>query len=143
MRSGKKINRDGKDGFTMVELCISLCIMSVGILAVAVLQNSSTTNSNMGNYITHACTIGTSRIDELKVFGDTADPDVGLALLDAENGVVVDQDGFTCTTVVDRPLAMPTNARRVEITVTKQGKGGWLGRRGLVFETVIQGVGQI
>jgi type IV pilus assembly protein PilV len=53
-------------GFTMIEVLVSLVILSVAMLALAALMVQSTKNNSFGGHMTEAATFAQDKLEELK-----------------------------------------------------------------------------
>jgi prepilin-type N-terminal cleavage/methylation domain-containing protein len=53
-------------GFSLIEVMIAMAIFSIGILAIASMQLSSTKNNTTGNITTQASMLARQKIEELK-----------------------------------------------------------------------------
>jgi type II secretion system protein I len=54
-------------GFSLVEVLVALCILSIALLALAGLMVTTTRNNSFGSNMTEAATFAQDRIEELKV----------------------------------------------------------------------------
>jgi type IV pilus assembly protein PilV len=57
----------GSRGFSLVEVLVALCILSIALLALAGLMVTTTRNNSFGSNMTEAATFAQDRIEELKV----------------------------------------------------------------------------
>ncbi len=53
-------------GFTLIEVLISLVILSLSLLALAGLMVITTKNNSFGNYLTEAVTLAQDKLEELR-----------------------------------------------------------------------------
>jgi type IV pilus assembly protein PilV len=60
----KSINKF--QGFTLIEVLISLVILSISLLALAALIVTSTRNNSFGNHMTEATTLAQGKLEELR-----------------------------------------------------------------------------
>ncbi len=133
---------DNDSGFSIVEMMIAMCIMSIGILAVASMQNTAMTTSSRGNIITMASLLAAQRVEELKNIQDVDD-------LDNEDGDVsadTKYGTFTIRTTVARTgydTASDLDSRLITVNVTWGGPGGWVSDKGVTLQTISLGNGQI
>ncbi len=137
----RKISRrpaGGQCGMSMIEMIIAMCIMSIGILAVAILQSTAARNATSGNIITLATLEASKRVEVLKNMGTAAEQD-------AENGSDVISGAFRIRTTVAVPVyAGGAGSRIITVRVTSQGgRGGWVSTNGVVLTSISQGNGKI
>jgi type IV pilus assembly protein PilV len=55
------------NGFTLIEILISIVILSISLLALAGLMATTTRNTSLGGHITEAATFAQDRLEELRV----------------------------------------------------------------------------
>ena len=55
----------GKGGFTLVEVMISICVLSIGLLAIASMQTTATQGNSHGGHVTTASAYAQGKIEEL------------------------------------------------------------------------------
>lgn len=55
----------GKGGFTLVEVMISICVLSIGLLAVASMQTTATQGNSHGGHVTTASAYAQGKIEAL------------------------------------------------------------------------------
>jgi type IV pilus assembly protein PilV len=125
-------------GFTLIEIMIALAIFSIGILAVAKMQLSSSKNTTTGNITTVAAMLARDKMEELKsediatlVTGNYNDPNNP-----------VDQNGdaggiFTRSWEITNPLG-GTDSRQIQVTVRFSRRGR---TRRVQLETITRGNG--
>jgi prepilin-type N-terminal cleavage/methylation domain-containing protein len=66
MRHKKKyIRRNNEKGFTLVEVMVSIGILSFGLLAVAAMQNSALLGTAKSKAVTEATTVAMDRMEQL------------------------------------------------------------------------------
>jgi len=54
-------------GFSLIEVLVSLVILSISLLALAGLMNLTTSNNSFGGLLTEAATFAQDKLEELKV----------------------------------------------------------------------------
>jgi prepilin-type N-terminal cleavage/methylation domain-containing protein len=54
-------------GFSLVEVLIALCILSIALLALAGLMVTTTRNNSFGSNMTEAATFAQDKVEELKI----------------------------------------------------------------------------
>lgn len=54
-------------GFSLVEVLVALCILSIALLALAGLMVTTTRNNSFGSNMTEAATFAQDKVEELKV----------------------------------------------------------------------------
>lgn len=54
------------NGFTLLEVCIAMCVLAVSILGVTSLQMNAVRNVTMGNIYSQANTVANQHIEDLK-----------------------------------------------------------------------------
>jgi type II secretion system protein I len=55
------------NGFTLIEVLISLVILAISLLALAGLMTTTTRNNSFGGHMTEAATLAQDRLEELRV----------------------------------------------------------------------------
>ena len=65
MRDKKYIRRNNEKGFTLVEVMVSIGILSFGLLAVAAMQNSALLGTSKSKAVTEATTVAMDRMEKL------------------------------------------------------------------------------
>jgi prepilin-type N-terminal cleavage/methylation domain-containing protein len=66
-KGGIKVNNSLKpNGFTMIEVLISLVILAISLLALAGLMTTTTRNNSVGGRLTEAATLAQDRLEELR-----------------------------------------------------------------------------
>lgn len=69
MRS-RRINHSLRsNGFSLIEVLVSLVILSISLLALAGLMNITTYNNSFGGHLTEASTFAQDKLEELRVTG--------------------------------------------------------------------------
>jgi len=100
-------------GFTLIEVLISLVILSISLLALAGLMVTTTRNSSMGGHLTEAATFAQDRLERFRAVRPQTDIPEG-----ANNDQVPGASGIVYT----RTCTVRTNAtstlRTITITVT-------------------------
>lgn len=82
-------------GFTMIEVLVSLLILSVGVLGVAMLQITALKNNQSASYRTEATLISSDIVDKMRANRTVAISggyDVGIGVLPSIGSSVVSQD---------------------------------------------------
>jgi len=105
-----------EDGYTLIEVLISLTIFAVGMLAVAGMQISAIRMNSTAGKLTNLSAWGMDKIEELSALS-YSDP-----LLDSAGNPHQERLGnYTIfwTVIDDNPL---TNTKSITVTVTGQGK---------------------
>ncbi|MGA8181831.1 MAG: prepilin-type N-terminal cleavage/methylation domain-containing protein [Desulfobacterales bacterium] len=104
------------DGFTLIEVLIALTIFAVGLLAVAVMQNSAVKMNSTADKLTNLSARGMDKIEELSAL-PYADP----SLDSAENPHQEMSGNYTVswTVIDDNPM---TNTKNITVTVAGRGK---------------------
>lgn len=64
------------DGFSLIEILISIVILSISLLALAGLMATTSRNTSFGGHITEAATFAQDQLEELRVssYGDANSP---------------------------------------------------------------------
>ena len=139
----RKLNEES--GVTIIDVLISMAILSVGILAVARMQVATTRNTTNGNVLTLATMLAHSHLEQIKNIGDVSDLDdpthplVAAQQLDEQGNA--DASGlYQLTTVVTAPAA-PITALAREVSVTVSWNRQWGGNRQITLTTITQGNG--
>lgn len=93
-------------GFTLIEVLISLAILSLSLLALAGLMVITTKNNSFGNYLTEAVTLAQDKLEELRAI--------------SWNDIVSGSDTKKGATqiVFNRSWNVSTNGRIKTITIT-------------------------
>jgi len=105
-----------EDGYTLIEVLISLTIFAVGMLAVASMQTAATRMNSTAGKLTNLSTWGMDKIEELSALS-YSDP-----LLDSAGNPHQEILGnyiISWTIIDDNPI---TNTKNITVTVTGQGK---------------------
>jgi len=105
-----------EDGYTLIEVLISLTIFAVGMLAVASMQTAATRMNSTAGKLTNLSTWGMDKIEELSALS-YSDP-----LLDSASNPHQEILGnyiISWTIIDDNPI---TNTKNITVTVTGQGK---------------------
>jgi len=105
-----------EDGYTLIEVLISLTIFAVGMLAVASMQTAATRMDSTAGKLTNLSTWGMDKIEELSALS-YSDP-----LLDSAGNPHQEILGnyiISWTIIDDNPI---TNTKNITVTVTGQGK---------------------
>lgn len=67
IKGGTKVNNSSKsNGFTLIEVLISLVILAISLLALAGLMTTSTRNTASGGRLTEAATFAQDKLEELR-----------------------------------------------------------------------------
>ena len=116
-KQSTKIRKNGNQGFTLIEVLIALSIFSIGILAIANLQISSTNHNTSARKHTEAVTWAGDLIEFLTVLDyDDGNLDVGTPHQIIEGIYTIDWN------VTDSsPL---NNAKTINVSITYGGFGG-------------------
>jgi type IV pilus assembly protein PilV len=100
-----------EDGFTLIELMITLVILSIGLVALAGLQVSAIKGNTFSKRMTAAVTIANQKLEQIK--------DTAYANILSESSTQITQSNMTFTRQVmvtnNTPLA---NTKTVNVTVT-------------------------
>ena len=67
MRISLKSIRVKSKGFTLIEVLISLVILSISLLALAALMGTTTRNTSSGGHLTEATTFAQDKLEELMI----------------------------------------------------------------------------
>jgi type IV pilus assembly protein PilV len=104
------------DGFTFIEVIIALTIFTVGLLALAAMQNSAVKMNATADKLTNLSTRGMDKIEELSALS-YADP----SLDSAANPHREASGDYTLswTVIDDNPM---TNTKNITVTVAGHGK---------------------
>ena len=65
LRNNKYISLKNEKGFTLVEVIVSIGILSFGLLAVAAMQNSALLGTTKSKSVTEATTVGMDRMERI------------------------------------------------------------------------------
>jgi prepilin-type N-terminal cleavage/methylation domain-containing protein len=137
LHSIKRLHRT--EGFTLVEVMLSMGIFAVGILAVAGLQFWTSRNNTTGEIMTQAAMLARAQIETLKQQADLG-PLTVASVNDPKNPV--DANGepggiFTRQWTVSDPFGAgySTGARLVEVTVSWNRLGQ---NRNVVMTTIVR-----
>ena len=131
---------NSKSGFTLIEVLITLAIFSIGILAVASMQLSSTKNNTTSNIMTQATMLARAQIEQLKNDDIASSADLTIGNHTDPNNPI-DESGntggiFTRTWRVSAgPVA---TSREVEVSVNWNRRGQ---NRSVVLTTITRGNG--
>lgn len=61
------LKRHGKrEGFTLIEVLITMIILSISLLALAGLMATTTRNNSYGNHVTEAATLAQDKLEEIR-----------------------------------------------------------------------------
>ena len=116
----QEIQKDNK-GFTLIEVLIGMAIFTIGILAVAALQASSTKGNSHARRITEATALAESQIEDLMQLSyDHAD------LNPANNPHENFQDPYTVNwnvTEIDLDANGTNDSKIVNVTVARMAAG--------------------
>jgi prepilin-type N-terminal cleavage/methylation domain-containing protein len=116
---------NSEQGFTLLEVLIAICILSIGLLGVAAMQVSATQGNSFASHLSEAVTYGQDKVEELMIisYGHSdldagahteASPPAGYTVnWSIEDDPDIDGDGS----------ADMDNAKLIEVTVTWQTKG--------------------
>ena len=100
-----------EDGFTLIELMITLVILSIGLVALVGLQVSAIKGNTFSKRMTAAVTIANQKLEQIK--------DTAYANILSESSTQITQSNMTFTRQVmvtnNTPLA---NTKTVNVTVT-------------------------
>ena len=94
-----KKNQD--KGFTLLELTISVAVLSIGLLAVASMVHMVMNSNKQSSHLTTAINLVQAKIDDLRV-GDYAD------IVDGEE-FDLDEDGVAGNGIFDRAVSVTEN----------------------------------
>jgi type IV pilus assembly protein PilV len=67
MQTANKSNRISRkeQGFTLIEIMISLAIFSIGLLALSAMQNTATNSNALGRVVTESSIVGMDQIEKI------------------------------------------------------------------------------
>ena len=127
-------SRNREKGFTLVEIMIALFILTIGILAVASMQNSSLLGTAKSNAVTQATNVAMDRMERLLALpfttwsatGPNPTPYTGDDTFFATPPPTSEAITNVTFTVIDGPVfddSAPPQPTTVTITVTIQPKG--------------------
>lgn len=105
-----------KDGFTLIEVIIALTIFSVGLLAVAAMQNSAVKMNATAGKLINITTLAMDKIEELSAY-PYADP--SLDATQNPHREIFGNYTVSWTVVDDTPTP---NTKNVTVTVSGRGK---------------------
>jgi uncharacterized protein (TIGR02598 family) len=107
-----KKNQD--KGFTLLELTISVAVLSIGLLAVASMVHMVMNSNKQSSHLTTAINLVQAKIDDLRV-GDYAD------IVDGEE-FDLDEDGVAGNGIFDRAVSVTENltptVKIIEVSVS-------------------------
>jgi uncharacterized protein (TIGR02598 family) len=107
-----KKNQD--KGFTLLELTISVAVLSIGLLAVASMVHMVMNSNKQSSHMTTAINLVQAKIDDLRV-GDYAD------IADSEESDL-DEDGVAGNGIFDRAVSVTENltptVKIIEVSVS-------------------------
>jgi type IV pilus assembly protein PilV len=112
----KKLSRKRDDGFTLIEIMISILVFTIGILAVVSMQTSSLHGNKIARETTEAAAVAASAIESLRPL-DYADP----SLTDGTH-TLPGQDQYAITYNVRRNTIIE-NTMLIEVSVTWTERG--------------------
>ncbi len=95
------MNRQTKsEGFTLIEVLVTLIILSVSLLALAALMAKTTRSNSFGGHITEAATLAQDKLEELRAVqwstiaeGETSDQKNGCTGINFIRDIHVQQSG--------------------------------------------------
>jgi prepilin-type N-terminal cleavage/methylation domain-containing protein len=105
-----------ENGYTLIEVLVSLTIFAVGMLAIAGMQTTAIRMNSIAGKLTNLSTWGMDKIEELSALS-YSDP-----LLDSAGNPHQEKlKNYTISWIVidDNPV---TNTKNITVTVTGQGK---------------------
>jgi type IV pilus assembly protein PilV len=128
------------EGFTLIEVMMSIAIFAIGILAVAGLHYWTTRNNTTGEVMTQATMLARSQIETLKQQADVAPLATGTVV---DPGNPIDANGdpggiFTRQWTVTDPFGggYTANLRQVQVTVSWNRLGQ---NRSVVMTSIVRG----
>lgn len=95
-------------GFTLIEVLISLAILSLSLLALAGLMVITTKNNSFGNYLTEAVTFAQDKLEELRA----------IKWEDIKEGKFSDTKKGATQILFNRSWEVTKNGRIKQVTVT-------------------------
>jgi type IV pilus assembly protein PilV len=127
------------EGFTLIEVMISMAIFATGILAVAGLQFWTTRNNTTGEIMTQATMLARAQVETLKQQADLG-PLAVATVNDPNNPIDANGDPggiFTRQWTVSDPFGAgySTGARQVQVTVSWNRLGQ---SRNVVMTTIVR-----
>jgi type IV pilus assembly protein PilV len=128
------------EGFTLIEVMMSIAIFAIGILAVAGLHYWTTRNNTTGEVMTQATMLARAQIETLKQQADVAPLATGTVV---DPGNPIDANGdpggiFTRQWTVTDPFGggYTANLRQVQVTVSWSRLGQ---NRSVVMTSIVRG----
>lgn len=119
-------NIKNQDGFTFLEVMISMVIITTGILAVTLLQTSSIGGNSTANRLSTATTWATDQTEQYIAQTDYTQ---------VVSGVTNTQDNYVVTTTVTAGTPL-TNTSTVAVVVTKADRTGQGGQRSITLSYI-------
>ena len=95
------LKKNQEEGFTLLELTISVAVLSIGLLAVASMVHMVMNSNKQSSHLTTAINLVQAKIDDLRV-GDYAD------IVDGEE-FDLDEDGVAGNGIFDRAVSVTEN----------------------------------
>jgi prepilin-type N-terminal cleavage/methylation domain-containing protein len=106
------------NGFTLIEVLISLVILAISLLALAGLMTTTTRNNSFGGHMTEAATLAQDKLEELRVMSWE---DIPLNQTSSDSpfnrpGVLYDRR-WTAVLGPNSPAPPNDNDKRITVTV--------------------------
>jgi len=115
----KKFRLNTDQGFTLIEVMISMIILSIGVLGLAPLMAVSITGNSFSNEATRANVIAQDRIEQLKnTAGFAGMPFVDTTTVDAQFGCRARVDDATSDVTV------PAGVYKIQVQITWTDQAG-------------------
>ncbi len=109
---------DNDKGFSLIEILIALSILTIGLLAVAKMQGTALSGDSYASAVTESSTLAQDRLETLFSLPYN-DPDLESG--DHEEATPPARHTITWTVTDNNPVF---NSKLIEVTVTRQYKGG-------------------
>jgi Tfp pilus assembly protein PilV len=112
------------EGFTLLEVMISICILMAGLLAVGTMQVTAIYGNSQANRVTKATSMAEEKMEELLSLEYTlASAHADLSQGNHPVAPVTDASGYTTTWTVEDNVLGNQNTKAITVTVTWQNKG--------------------
>lgn len=108
--------KDSK-GFSMLEVLIAICLLSIGIMGLATLQSRGIRGNDLGNRTTQAIALAQDKLEELiNDYATDDDHDEGSLVVGTENNIGADGI-FTRVSAVQTDIPV-TDSHTIDVTVS-------------------------